>query len=530
MLKPSRKKLFLLSAIIAVSGIIAGTMTFAEGKKPARGTIAFGATEKPMLKSSPQLESFKSPFAENAEKVVPTGVSITLTKIDTVTYEQNPFYQFFGSPFGDDDNPFGDFFGMPQQRRSPHARPPAPQKRFIPQHGLGSGVIVSKDGFILTNYHVVNGADEIEVKLSDGRSFKAKIIGSDSLSDVAVIKLQGDVKNLPVAYLGNSDKLRVGDWVLAVGNPFNLTSTVTSGIVSALGRHLDEGTASSPGNMYQNFIQIDAAINPGNSGGALVNIDGELVGINTMIMSRSGGFMGIGFAVPIAMARKVMEDIIYEGRVTRGWLGIMIQDLNEPTREALDLGSVKGVLVSGVNKDQPADKAGVRRGDIILSIGGIATGSANELKNAVAAIRPGEKTPVVVMRSGKQLTLSAVIAERNEKNLLARGNKNAPNQENENASAGNLGLKVGPITAALRQQLGLEESATGVVVLDVAENSAAAEQGIQPNDVISQINQQPVTSVKDYNQITRQMKNGQSVLLLIEREGNTFFVAFKLNK
>jgi serine protease Do len=271
-------------------------------------------------------------------------------------------------------------------------------------------VIVSKDGYILTNYHVVAGADEIEVKTSDNRSFQAEIVGTDSLSDVAVIKIKEKAKNLPVAYLGDSDKLRPGDWAIAIGNPFSLASSVTMGIISALGR-----TTGGNANSYQNFIQTDAAINPGNSGGALVNIHGELIGINTMIYTQSGGYMGIGFAIPINMARRIMEDLIYEGKVSRGWLGVMIQDLDATTRDALKISpETKGVLIGDVFKDQPADKAGFRRGDIVVSVDNKAVSNPNELKNAIANIRPGNKVPVEILRDGKKMTLHVTLSGRDK--------------------------------------------------------------------------------------------------------------------
>ncbi|MCP4711199.1 MAG: trypsin-like serine protease, partial [Planctomycetes bacterium] len=257
-------------------------------------------------------------------------------------------------------SPFDEFFGNPRRRQQ---QPQQPQKRQEERRtsGVGSGVIVSKDGYILTNYHVVGEADEITIETYDEREFEAEIIGVDSLSDVAVIKIKEKVNDLPVAYLGDSKNLRPGDWVMAVGNPFNLSSTVTTGIVSALGRQTAGIT------MYQNFIQTDAAINPGNSGGALVNIEGELIGINTMIFTRSGGYMGIGFAIPINMAKTIMEQLIYKGQVSRGWLGVQIGDIDHNMKDALGLKNRKGVLINDVFDGQPAKKAGIKIGDVILS-------------------------------------------------------------------------------------------------------------------------------------------------------------------
>jgi serine protease Do len=497
--------------------------SFAEGKRPEKGSVTFGAKEKPDIRTTPEFQSFKTAFADLAEKVVPAVVSVIPTQIDTVIFNNNPFYQFFG----DDDfnSPFEQFFGMPhrgQNFKKPQQQPQ--KKQFRRQQGLGSGVIVSKDGYILTNFHVVHGADEIEIKTSDKRTFSAEIVGVDSLSDVAVLKIKGQAKDLAVAYLGNSDKLRVGEWVMAVGNPFALTSTVTQGIVSALGRRDDKNPTQ-----YQNYIQTDAAINPGNSGGALVNLDGELIGINTMIYTTSGGFMGIGMAIPINMARRVMEDIIYHGKVTRGWLGVQIQDVNDAMGSALGLGQRRGVLVSDVFKGQPADKAGIRRGDVVLSIDGKPVETSNDLKNTVAVIEPGRKVPVVVFRGGKELSVTVVLNERDEGgiNKLASG-KGKSSSEGGGDTAEALGLSVSNLNEKVRQQYNLDENATGVVVTDVDQSSQAAGEGVQPGDVIVELNRQQVASVKDFVKIAKNIKPESAVLLLIRRGENTLYLAFTL--
>jgi len=443
-------------------------------------------------------------------------VSVIPTKIDTVVFSNNPFYQFFDDPFG---NPFEEFFGQPRNRR-----PPPVEKREYRQQGLGSGVIVSNDGYILTNFHVVAGADEIEVKTSDGRTFEAGVVGVDSLSDVAVIKIKEKVKDLPVAYLGDSDKLRPGDWAIAVGNPFSLTSSVTMGIISALGRQ----TPGMDNSKYQNYIQTDAAINPGNSGGALVNINGELIGINTLIYTQSGGYMGIGFAIPINMARRIMEDLIYEGKVSRGFLGVSIQDLDPTTREAFGLGSeVKGVLIGDVFKGQPADKAGIKRGDIIVSVNGKAMNEANDLKNYIATCHPGAKVPVEVLRGGKKMNFQIKLTTR-DGNMQEQSSLDN-NQDNDKSSADvaqKLGIKVGELTPELKKSLGVK----GVLVLNVEESSQAAQEGIRRDDIILEVNRQPVESVKDFKQITKSFKTGESVLFLLQRGENTFFKAFKIRK
>ncbi|MCX7725770.1 MAG: DegQ family serine endoprotease [Chitinispirillaceae bacterium] len=525
------KKLCLKKSVVSVSVvfstliviILISNCSFAEPKRPERGSINFGAEKPPVIKSVPAIEDFKTIIADIAEKVVPTVVQVIPTKIDTIVFYNNPFYQFFGFPFDDFDE---FFFGVPRQRERKE-QPKFEKKEQRRQQGLGSGVIVSKDGYILTNYHVVSGADEIEVKTSDGRSFEAEIIGMDSLADVAVIKIKEKVNDLPVAYLGDSDKLRPGDWAIAIGNPFSLTSSVTLGIISALGR-----SAVTDGNSYQNFIQTDAAINPGNSGGALVNINGELIGINTMIYSRTGGYMGIGFAIPINMARRIMEDLIYEGKVSRGWLGVMIQDLDPATREALKLDpKIKGVLIGDVFKDQPAEKAGIKRGDIVISVDGKVVSNTNELRNEIASIKPGKKVPIKILRDGKEQTVYVTLTSRDK----AKVDKSQPENKEEKvkdaeAVAEKIGIKVASITSELKEKYNLPSNAKGVVIVEVLPGSIAQMEGLREGDIIVEINRKPLESISDFKNALKGIKNGESVLFLIEREGNTFFKAFKVKK
>jgi serine protease Do len=523
-LKKPLLPVFVIVALIIGLSVIYSTCSFADSSRPQRGSLAFGAEKQPDIKTPPQFDAFKTIFADLAEKVIPTVVQVIPTKIDTVTFASNPFYQFFGDQFGFDDF-FGDGNPRSQQQRR---RPPPIEKKEFRQQSLGSGVIVSKDGFILTNYHVVAGANEITVKTSGDKSYEAEIVGADSLADVAVIKIKEKVNNLPCAYLGNSDKIRPGDWSVAIGNPFSLSSSVTLGIVSALGR-----TAGGNDNSYQNFIQTDAAINPGNSGGALVNVNGELIGINTMIYTQSGGYMGIGFAIPINMAKKIMEDLIYDGKVSRGWLGIMIQDLDQATIEAFGLEqSTKGVLVGDVFKDQPAEKAGIKRGDIIQTIDGKPVTNPNELKNEVATIHPGLKIPVEILRAGKKSTVYVLLSGRdkgNTKELSSQDRKDSDENESGDISQ-SFGMKAGNITSELRDQLQLDKSIQGVVVLDVKEGSQASIAGIQPNDIIMEINRKAVTNTNGFKQLLKDTKSNDSVLFLILREGNTFYKAFKVKK
>jgi serine protease Do len=505
---------------------------FADANHPARGSIEFGATENPLKNKTADLGPFKTIFADIAEKIVPTVVSVIITKIDTVSYNNNPFYQFFNDPFSNND-PFQFFFGTPpnNNNRPRQRRQPPVEKREFRQQGLGSGVIVSKNGYILTNFHVISGANEIEIKLDDGRTFQGAIIGGDSLADVAVIKIKGKVENLPVAYLGNSDSLRPGDWVLAVGNPFSLTSTVTAGIVSALNRMVEGGE------QYQNFIQTDAAINPGNSGGALVNIDGALIGINTMIYSSSGGNMGIGFAIPITMARQIMEELIYTGEVVRGWIGVSIQEINTASRDALNLGKREGVLIGDVFKGQPADKAGIKRGDIVLSINRNPLKSGNQLRNIVADIAPGTKVPVTVFRNGKELDLTITIGKRSEKQLekMAAGPGQGKSGEPKEKVYRQLGIDVANLTPQLREKYGIDDSIAGIVITEVDQKSYDAASMLKEGDVIEQvkIKESDFVSVDNVDKFAKSIqgiKEGDAVMYLLFRGGNSFYIAYKAQK
>ncbi len=476
--------------------------------------------------------SFKTIFGDIAATVTPSIVSVILTKIDTVTYTQNPFFNFFGNDDTLEDNPFDFFFQFPfSDRGHGKSKRPKTEKREYREQGLGSGVIVSQDGFILTNFHVVAGASEIEVKLSDERSYEAKVVGVDSLSDVAVIKIKEKVQNLPVAKLGDDLKIRPGDWSLAIGNPFSLTSTVTLGIISALHREV-----GNP-NLYQNFIQTDAAINPGNSGGALVNIEGEVIGINTMIYTQTGGFMGIGFAIPISMAKSVMKDIITKGKVVRGWIGVGIQNVNKAMRPTLNLGSRKGVLVSDVFKGQPADKAGIKRGDVITSIAGKNVENANQLRNTVAELKPGSKAPVVLVRNGKEMTVELAIEERSEKMLsrLEKGGQEKPGpHEGRNKSEQRFGLTLSDPTPELRSKYDIPDNARGVVITEVSQSLTDARASLQEGDVIEQVkvkdkDYQAVESMKQFDEITKNIKKEESMLLVVVRKSASLFIGFTVH-
>ncbi len=417
-------------------------------------------------------------IADVAQKVLPSVVNISSTKI--VLVEQSPFLQ---DPF------FRDFFNFVPRRRLERA--------------LGSGVIVSKDGYIITNNHVVRGAEKVEVKLSDDRVYKAKIIGADPKSDIAVIKI--NASNLPAISIGDSSRLRVGTVVLAIGNPFGLGQTVTMGIVSALGRS-GLGIAD-----YENFIQTDAAINPGNSGGALVNMKGQLIGINTAILSKSGGSVGIGFAIPINLAMSVMKSIIRYGKVVRGWLGITFQDITPEIARALDLKTTEGALVSGVMHSSPAEKAGLKRGDVIVSVNGKRVKDASDLRIKISEIIPGTRAKIKVIRNQREKVLTATIgnlakAPITEASFLIKDNRFLE------------GARVGKLSIMAKQQLRLPQDLKGILVLSVRRGSAAEGTGIKPGDVILSINGKRLMDLEEFRNVLPKL-NGHRISLKIFRRG-----------
>jgi serine protease Do len=374
--------------------------------------------------------------------------------------------------------------------------------------GMGSGVIVSPDGYVLTNNHVVDGGGELTVTLPDKREFKGKVVGTDPKTDLAVVKIEGS--NLPHTGWGDSSKLQVGEYVLAIGNPFGLNSTVTLGIVSALGRGRMGIT------QYEDFIQTDAAINPGNSGGALVNTNGELVGINTAIISQSGGYQGVGFAVPASMAKPVFDSLVKSGKVVRGFLGIGIQDLNQDLAKSFGLKEAKGALVSNVAEESPADKAGIKQGDVIVRYQQTPIDDAAALQRAVTGSPIGSKAVVKVIRNGHEQELTATVGEQTETKQVARTESGV-----ESALAG---VEVQNLNQQMARELGLQGTVHGVVVVNVESGSQADRVGLAQGDVIKEINRHPVTSVKDYEQIVSALKKDQDALLLISRRGSSLFI------
>jgi len=455
------------------------------------GSGAVFAKDGVSKESSQLLGRLSDALAEVAEVARPAIVNISTTS--TVTMEDNPFGDMFNDPF------FRHFFGD----QFDHG-----QKRKYKSSALGSGVIVSHDGYILTNNHVIKGADEIKVILYDKREFKGKVVGADPRTDLAVVRIQA--KDLPVVKFGDSAKLKTGDVVLAIGNPFGLNQTITMGIVSAVGRS-NIGLAD-----FEDFIQTDAAINPGNSGGALVNTNAELVGINTAIFSTSGGYMGIGFAIPSDMAKSVMDSIIKHGKVIRGWMGVSIQNLTEELAKSLGFKQTEGALISGVEKGSPADKAGLKRGDLITMVAGKNIADATTLRNLVSSTAPGTKVDVRIIREGKEQTITMTLGEYKEKKVVKKS-------EYSNVMKG---VTIEEITPTIQDKLNLPENVGGVVITGIASNSPA--QGLlQPGDVIQEVNRQTIQSAQDYDQVISKIAEKDSVLLLIYRDGGSIYLTIK---
>ena len=394
---------------------------------------------------------------------------------------------------GDEDNPLSDFF-----RRFHEQAPP------VPQQGMGSGFVVAPDGVILTNAHVVEGADEVRVKLTDRREFKGKVVGIDKQTDIAVVRI--DAKDLRPVKLGDPSQIRVGEWVLAIGSPFGFENSVTAGIVSATSRSLPEGT-------YVPFIQTDAAVNPGNSGGPLFNLRGEVIGINSAIYSRTGGYMGLAFAIPIDVARGVEEQLLKTGKVERGRIGVGIQEVSASLARSFGLDRPRGALVSTVEPGGPADKAGVKPGDVILSFNGKPVDTSSQLPPQVATVRPGTKAEMEVWRGGRKQALGVVVGEL--KNEPVAGAK-PPSAEH-----GRLGLAVRQLSPGEKKELGLSQ---GLVVEEVS--GPAARAGIRPGDIITSVNGTPVKTVQELQRLVAKSKD--AVALLVRRGDQSIFVPLDL--
>ena len=479
--------------VALVVGIAAGALATTRGPwrpAPLLTQQAPSALQAPILPV--QMPLTTGTFAKVAEAIKPAVININ-TVARGGGGGRTPFEEFFGEEF------FRRFFGDVPER--------------IPQRSLGSGVIIDPSGIALTNAHVVEKATEIEVITLDGGKHKAKAIGVDKKTDLAVLKLDDGRGKFAFARLGDSDRMQVGDWVIAVGSPFGLQATVTAGIISAKARQIGQGP-------FDDFLQTDAAINPGNSGGPLVNMQGEVVGINTAIVA---GGSGIGFAIPSNMARKIYTELSTRGRVSRGWLGVSIQPLTSDLANSFGAKDTKGVLVSDVVPDSPAGKAGLKAGDILLEFEGKRTEVPSDLQRAVGLATPGQDSKVKVWRDGSERTLAVRIGEApDEREAQQRGGPRG-------STPTVMGMDVRPITPDVARQLNLRTS-EGVIVARVDEGSPAAEAGIQRGDVIREINRQKIRSTGDYEKITREAKDGDRLTVLLQRGPMSLYVAFTVGR
>ena len=462
------------------------------------------ATPVPVAMTAPPSNG----FTEVAKVVTPAVVNITTVTVEKVSDSRGipdelreRMEEFFGER------------GGPPSPRGFHGPKGPGEPREHRSGGLGSGVIVSPDGYILTNNHVIDGARTVTITLPDKREFLGKIVGADPKTDLAVVKIEG--QNLPTVSWGDATKLQVGEYVLAVGNPFGLNSTVTLGIVSALGRgHMGI-------TQYEDFIQTDAAINPGNSGGALVNTKGELIGINTAIFSQTGGYQGVGFAVPTSMSKPIYESLVKNGKVVRGFLGVSIQDLNQDLAKSFGITAAKGVLVSDVKDESPAGQAGFKQGDIITTYQGLPVEDSAALQRQVMKTAVGIKVTIRVIRDGHEKDLTVIIGEQPDTTKTAKA-------ESGEADYAFAGVAVQDLDRNTAREFGVKGKSQGVVVTAVEPDSGAEKAGVMRGDVIREINRQPVKSVKDFEKVSSGLKKGENVLMLIDRRGNALFLSAKV--
>ena len=450
------------------------------------------------------LNNLSQAFVKLSADASPAVVSIRVKK--DFSRQMQPT----NGPGMDPGDLFERFFG-PGFRGYRGPESPAPGGEPVP-YGEGTGFIISEDGYIVTNNHVVDGADVVEVKMADGREFDAKVVGTDPQTEVALIQV--DAKNLPTLRLGNSDAINVGEWVVAIGCPFGLQHTVTTGIVSARGRG-DVGIVD-----YADFIQTDAAINPGNSGGPLLNLNGEVIGMNTAILSQSGGSLGIGFAIPVNMVRYVVDELREDGTVSRGFLGIGIQSLTPDLAKWFNVGESQGVLVASVVPDTPADRAGLKKDDVIVAYNGNPVLEAGSFRSHVSTTPAGKSVDMTIVRDGKRMDKTVTIGEQ-------EGNQVAPNGTVQPEAQGKkLGIAIENLTGETARQLGLENK-SGVVIGEVARGSAAAMAGLQPGMLITEVNRQPVANVNEFREAMEKADAGRGTLLRVEDENGSRYVAIK---
>ncbi len=473
----------------------------------------------PMVLPNPAMaRAAPDSFADLAEKLLPAVVNISSSQ--TIQAKTNgpgagPELPMFppGSPF---EQFFKDFMN---RNRQGNRGEPAPERKA---QSLGSGFIIDPSGYVVTNNHVIDGADEITVTLQDGTSLKATLVGRDESGDIALLQVKPD-KPLPSVAFADSDKARVGEWVIAIGNPFGLGGSVTAGIVSARGRNIHQGP-------YDDFIQTDAAINQGNSGGPLFNMDGEVVGMNTAIYSRSGGSIGIGFSIPSKMVKNIVAQLREVGHPVRGWLGVRIQQVTPDIAESVGLKEATGAMIAGVNDGGPADKAKIRNGDIVLKFNGRDVKDMPALPRLVAESEVGKQVPIVLWRDGKEVTVQATLAEKPSDSALAAGETGGKADAAKPLDLPGLGLKIAPITGDLKDKYQIGDDQKGVVIVEVAPNTSAAERGLKPGDVIVEVQQGEVATPDDVRKRVDDVRkeNRKSVLVLIQRRDGLQWVPLSL--
>lgn len=432
-------------------------------------------------------------FIKVAEKVMPAVVNINTERTIKQTY-RDPFEDLFNDPF------FGPYFNERQRQQ--------PKEIKRKATSLGSGFVITDDGYIITNNHVIDKADKIDVTFADKSTYKAKVIGKDPDTDIAVLKIEAK-KKLPFVEMANSDELKIGQWAIALGNPFGLNNTMTLGIVSAKGR-------SGMGiENYENFIQTDASINPGNSGGPLVDIYGRVIGINTAILSQSGGNVGIGFAIPINMAKKITDSLIKKGKVERGWLGVSVQPLEADMAKKFGLEKVEGALIGEVVKGSPAEKGGVKRGDIIIEIDGDSVRDYNDLRNKIAALAPDTKVKIGVWRDKKRIDLQVTVTKKKDDEIAA-------------GEGSLLGMRLADIDEQARKKYNIDKDMQGVIVAQIDEESPAVDAGIKPGDIIAAIDNVEINSVKELAGIYSKISSGEQLILyVISKNGGRYVLMVK---
>ncbi len=500
-IRPRHRATRAITASVAAVGVVALLSTAAwrdieardaQANRPAPAAAAVSAQAESAQAVLPQAPSRVDSYAPIVDEVAPAVV--------TILSEKKVAAEMTGFP---DDPLFRQFFG--DRLRNAHPR-------AVPERGLGSGVVIARDGYILTNNHVVDGAESIKVELKDGRSFNATLVGTDPPSDLALLKI--DAGSLPVATLGDSDGVRVGDVALAIGNPLGIGQTVTMGIVSAKGRATGLGDGS-----YEDFIQTDAPINQGNSGGALVNTRGQVIGINSQILSPSGGSIGIGFSIPSNMAKNVVAQLRDHGAVRRAKLGVTIQPVTSDIASSLGLTAVGGALVNSVDDKGPAAAAGIEQGDVITRLNGKAVEDTNALRNEVASMRPGSKAELTVLRNGSERQLDVTLGEMETEQPVATPGSGGPSSEP-------FGMSVRPLTPEIARQLDLDSSTRGLVVTDIDPVGPAADAGLQRGDVIVLVNGRPVTTPRELRSALERATD-RPALLLVNRGGQTFYVPLR---